>query len=328
LFFVTYFDTKFTCMNRRNFVKTSSLAAAAAFVPSIPSLSAAAASRQFKLCINPGNIGVRADQKDLLRMAIQYGYEAIISMPEQLAKFSEKEMTDFTDERKKNKIGWGSTNLPVDFRKDEQAFKKGLAELPQHAKALKFAEARLMNTWIMPTHPTLSYTPNMKQHAARLKACAKVIGDYGIKLGLEYVGPKTLMAKDRYAFIRTMGECKELIDTINESNVGIQLDTFHWYCAEDTAEDILSLRPEQIITVDLNDARAGLTRDTQIDGTRELPLATGVIDMKTFLQSLVKIGYAGPVRTEPFNQVIRDMEDEQALKVNMESLQKAVALLG
>ena len=184
-----------------------------------------------------------------------------------------------------------------------------------------------MNTWIMPTHPTLSYTANMKQHADRLRQCAKVLGEYGIRLGLEYVGPKTLMSRSRYSFIRTMGECRELISNIGEPNVGLVLDSFHWYCAEDTAEDILSLTPSDIVTVDLNDARSDLTRDLQIDGTRELPTATGVIDLKAFLNSLVAIGYDGPVRTEPFNQPIRDMEEDKALQVNMESLKKALDLL-
>ncbi|MFY0655012.1 MAG: sugar phosphate isomerase/epimerase [Cyclobacteriaceae bacterium] len=283
--------------------------------------------RKFTLCLNPGNIGVKADQNQVLDMAIKYGYEAITPMVDQLAKFSDDELKAFNKKRKKNKIEWGSAGLPVQFRNDEERFQKDLSNLSIMAKALQAAGGTRMNTWIMPTHPSLSYTANMKQHAERLKQCAKVLAQYDIKLGLEYVGPKTLMARSRYPFIRTMGECLELISNIGETNVGLVLDSFHWYCAEDGAEDILNLKPSQIVTVDLNDARSDLSRDDQIDGTRELPAATGVIDVKTFLQSLIDIGYDGPVRTEPFNQSIRDMEDQKALQFNMESLQKALGLL-
>ena len=283
--------------------------------------------RKFSLCLNPGNIGVKADQKQLLQMAIKYGYESIIVMPDQLVEFTEDEMKKFNKERIKNNIAWGSGVIPVQFRNDEATFQKGLADLPKFARALQAAGATRMNTWIMPTHPTLSYTANMKQHADRLRMCAKVLGEYRISLGLEYVGPKTLMAAQRYPFIRTMGECLELIANIGEPNVGLVLDSFHWYCAEDSAQDILNLTPKDIITVDLNDARSDLTRDLQIDGTRELPTATGVIDLEAFLKALVTIGYDGPVRTEPFNQPIRDMEDEKALEFNMESLKKAMGLL-
>lgn len=283
--------------------------------------------RKFSLCLNPGNIGVKADQKQLLQMAIKYGYESIIAMPEQLVEFSEDEMKEFNKERIENNITWGSGVIPVQFRKDEATFRKGLADLSKYAKALQIAGVTRMNTWIMPTHPTLSYIANMKEHADRLRLCAVILGQYDIRLGLEYVGPKTLMARQRYPFIRTMGECLELIKNIGQPNVGLVLDSFHWYCAEDSAEDIMKLTPADIVTVDLNDARSDLTRDLQIDGTRELPTATGVIDLKAFLESLIAIGYDGPVRTEPFNQPIRDMEDEKALQFNMDSLKKALELI-
>lgn len=283
--------------------------------------------RKFSLCLNPGNIGVKADQKQLLQMAIKYGYESMIAMPDQLAEFSEDEMKKFNKERIKNGIAWGSGVIPVQFRKDKVTFQKGLDDLPKYAKALQAAGVTRMNTWIMPTHPTLAYTANMKQHADRLRMCAKILSEYDIRLGLEYVGPKTLMSRSRYPFIRTMGECLELIANIGEPNVGLVLDSFHWYCAEDSAEDILNLTPKDIVTVDINDARADLTRDLQIDGTRELPTVTGVIDLKAFLEALVAIGYDGPVRTEPFNQPIRDMEAEKALNYNMSTLKKALELL-
>ena len=283
--------------------------------------------RKFRLCLNPGIIGVKADQKEALRMADQYGYEAIISMPKQLMQWSEKELNAFNKERLKKNISWGSTNLPIEFRKDEETFKKGLADLPKYAEVLQKAGSTRMNTWILPMHPNLSYTPNMKQHADRLGQCARILDDYEITLGLEYVSQKTTIATQRFPFIRTMSETAELIENINSPNVGYVLDAIHWYCAEDTADDIKKLRPEQIVTVDLNDGKAGLTRDTLLNLERELPLATGIIDLKPFVQALVDIGYDGPVRTEPFNKALNEMDDEKALEVNMKSLQKVLSLL-
>ncbi len=169
-----------------------------------------------------------------------------------------------------------------------------------------------MNTWIMPTHPDLSYMANFRQHATRLREIAKILGHHGIRLGLEYVGPKTLMARSRFPFLRTLGETQALIAEIGENNMGLVLDSFHWYCAEDTKADLLTLKNSDIVACDLNDARSDLTRDAQIDGTRELPGATGVIDLKTFLEALVEIGYDGPVRAEPCNQALRDMENAEA----------------
>jgi sugar phosphate isomerase/epimerase len=125
-----------------------------------------------------------------------------------------------------------------------------------------------------------------------------------------------------------MKEGKELIGEIGESNVGFVLDSFHWFCANDTIEDIRTLKPEDIITCDINDARDGFTRIEQQDGKRELPMATGQINMKDFMQGILDIGYDGPVRTEPFNKVLNDMENDEALQVNMNAIKKAMATCG
>jgi predicted xylose isomerase-like sugar epimerase len=57
-------------------------------------------------------------------------------------------------------------------------------------------------------------------------------------------------------------------------------------------------------------------------------MATGVINTKDFLQGIIDIGYAGPVRTEPFNQALNEMENEVALKLNRESITKSLATVG
>ena len=281
----------------------------------------------FRMCLNPGNIGVTANQRSLLDLAIEYGFRAITSMPEQLSDMSSDDLKEMLVRMEENDISWGSGNLPVQFREDESRFQADLQTLPSLAAALERAGATRMNTWIMPTHSELTYNKNFEQHAERLAGCANVLKDHGIRLGLEYVGPKTLLTRSRYPFLRSMAECRELINEIGTGNVGLVLDSFHWYCAEDSADDIRALTPADIVTVDLNDARRDLSRDDQIDGTRELPGATGKINLKSFLQALVDIGYEGPVRAEPFNQPLREMEDREAVQKTYEAMERCFALV-
>lgn len=313
---------------RRAFLKTASALTVAGLAAPWPRLFAGStAARSFKLCLNPGALGVAATQQTLLHLAIQHGYEAMVSMPDQLLAFSDAEWSSLLGAMQEHGISWGSTNLTVEFREDEATFQEGLAALPQYASVLEKAGAARMNTWILPAHPELTYSANFQRHAARLRACARILGDHGIRLGLEYVGPKTSLVRGRYPFLRTMAETRELIDAIGEPNVGLVLDSFHWYCAEDTVADILALTNDDVVTCDLNDARSELSRDEQIDGTRELPGATGVIDLKGFLTALVEIGYDGPVRAEPFNQTLRDMDDQDALRTTYEAMTKTFDLV-
>ena len=76
---------------------------------------------------------------------------------------------------------------------------------------------------------------------------------------------------------------------------------------------------------DLNDAPAGIPIDEQIDNRRELPAATGVIDLKSFLGVLVEIGYDGPIRAEPFNKALNDMDDREAVAATAKALRIAFA---
>ena len=207
-------------------------------------------TRKFKMGINPGAIGVKLDQNQLLDKASEYGFESIVAYSGTLAEWSDGQIDEFVGKMKSKNISWGASGLPVDFRKDKATHKKGLDGLPKHAEALQKAGVTRMSTWIMPTNDDLTYLENFKQHSKRLKEIAKILGVYDIRFGLEYVGPKTLMARDKYSFIHTLAECKELYKSTGEPNIGVQLDSFHWFCAGDTKADLLSLSNEDIITVD------------------------------------------------------------------------------
>ena len=61
---------------------------------------------------------------------------------------------------------------------------------------------------------------------------------------------------------------------------------------------------------------------------RELPCATGVIDLKAFLGALVKIGYDGPVRAEPFKAELRRLPPEEAVDRTAKAMKRAMQLVG
>jgi sugar phosphate isomerase/epimerase len=109
--------------------------------------------------------------------------------------------------------------------------------------------------------------------------------------------------------------------------LGLVLDSWHWWHAGETAQDVLLLNASEVVAVDLNDALAGIPKDLQVDGQRELPCATGVIAVGPFLNALNQIGYDGPVRAEPFNQAVRQMTKDAACKAAAVALRQAFALV-
>ena len=225
------------------------------------------------------------------------------------------------------KVRWGPAGLPVEFRADEAKFQADLKEPPSKALAMREAGVTRVGTWLRPMHAELTYSANFRQHVRRLHECGKVLADTGQRLGFEYVGPKTLWSSSRYAFIHTTAETKELNAEIGLDNLGVVLDSWHWYAAEESVEDLRSLKKDDVVASDLNDAPKGIPVSQQIDNQRELPAATGVIDLKTFLGALIEMGYDGPIRAEPFNRKLNNMEDEMAVASTAKAMRRAFALV-
>jgi sugar phosphate isomerase/epimerase len=284
--------------------------------------------RKFTQDLRGGAIGVKADQREAIRLAHQHGFESVSPDPQYIAKLSDSERNELVAELKQKNLVWGSAGLPVEFRKDELTFRGGADNLPKLAEALQKAGVTRVGTWLMPCHDELTYVTNFRQHAKRLRECARILKDHGQRFGLEYVGPKTLWSSKRFSFVHSMAETKELIAEIAVDNMGFILDSWHWYTAHETVEDLHSLTNQDIVACDLNDAPTGLEIDEQIDNQRELPAATGVIDVAAFLNALVDIGYDGPVRAEPFNQTLNKMDNEEATAATSKAIKKAFALIG
>lgn len=315
-----------TCsMNRRTFTALSGITAAHVSLGGIA--QAADSVRMFKN-LGAGHLGVDANQRESIEYAARFGFGGTNPNVLELEKFSEGERKDIVSLLKGKNLRWGANGLPVQFRQHEDQFREGMRALPTRAAILQEVGVTRVATWVMPGHDELTYRENFERHRTRLRECALVLRDHGIRLGLEFVGPQTLMNRFRYPFIHTQQEMMELCHAIDTGNMGLLLDAWHWYTSHGTVEELKTLTNETIVNVHVNDAPAGREINEQIDSERELPGATGVIDLKSFMEFLVSIDYDGPVTVEPFNQPLREMDNEEALQKTIESLNHTFGLIG
>ena len=315
--------------NRRGFIKSSSIASLGLIslsqnLYSMDKLS----SRKMKISLMPGTVGINVNTYELLDLAIKNKFESIYPLINDLKKMSTMELSDYLDKMASNSISFDVSILPVDFSQTDSVFNNGIKVLKDYCNVMRKIDSVGFCRWIMPTSNNLTYLKNFKIHKERLKECAKIIGDNDMKLGLEFVGPKTLMARDQFSFIRTINELRELISEIDERNVGYQLDTFHLYCANHSIEDLRFLNKDDIIMCQLNDAVNGRTRDEQIDLERNLPGKTGLIDTAPFLNFLQEVGYDRTVSAEPFNKDLNKMNNEEAAKTTYDSIKNSFVNAG
>jgi sugar phosphate isomerase/epimerase len=310
-------------ISRRAFCR-SAIAAAAALQFAGPFSRASQAEGKVKFFKNfaPGHIGVRANQQRALEYAVKYGFEGISPDTGEFQNKSASEIREWLGLMKEKGIRYGAGGLSVEFRRDEDRFKNDLAGLPRQAGLLKQLGVTRVATWITPGSRELTYRQQFELLTKRFREVAKVLNDNDIRLGLEFVGPRTSRSRSRFAFISTHIEMMELVEAIGTGNVGLLLDSWHWYTSHGTVDELLELSNNDVVHLHVNDAPAGIDVDKQVDNRRALPATTGVIDLKGFINAMVKIGYDGPVECEPFDRELRQMEPDAAVNKTSESLNR------
>lgn len=238
-------------------------------------------------------LGKLESTEQFIELAAKYGFEAVDI--DALALVESHSIDGARELLGKHGLVVGSIGLPVEWRGSEERFRADLPKLTQAAAAAAALGCTSCCTYVLPS-TDLNAAHFMALATRRLRTCAQILGAYGIRLGLEFVGPHHLRTRWKHPFIWTVEETLDWIDAIGESNVGLLYDAYHWYTNGLTAADIEKLRPEQIVHVHINDAPDVPVEDV-LDNGRVYP-GEGVIDLAGFLQALEKIGYKGAVSQE------------------------------
>jgi len=236
------------------------------------------------------------DLESLIRLASEHGFGAVDTSGEELETLiAARGLSGAQALLKEYGVQIGSIGLSVEWRTTEEAFRSGLTRLTRDAEAAAALGCKACCTYVLPStdHNAAHF---MALATRRLRTCAQVLGAYGISLGLEFVGPHHLRTRWKNPFVWDLPSTLDWIDTINEKNVGLLFDAYHWYTNEHTIEDILNLKVEQIVHVHINDA-PDIAVSEVLDNGRLYP-GEGVIDLAGFLRALKQIGYTGAISQE------------------------------
>lgn len=270
-----------------------------------------------------GALGFRLPFKQAVEAAKIGGFQGvdidIVEIEKTLKSKSIEEIKHFVEENGLKLGGWG---LPVSFRGDEETYQRDLKKLRKYTQIAEELGCYRIFTWVLPFSDELSFDENFEFHVKRFRPIAEILENHGCHLGLEFIGPRTSRVGHKYEFIYTMDGMLRLCRAIGTKNLGLLLDSWHWYTSYGKLTQLRKLKREQVIYVHINDAPAGVTIEEQIDNIRCLPGETGVIDLAGFLQALEEIGYEGPVTSEPFSKKLRAMSVIDAVKLAGESLDK------
>lgn len=215
----------------------------------------------------------------------------------------------------------GAWGLPVAWRDD--TWLDDVARLPKLAELAQALGANRTSTWCPPSSTERTFKENFDWHVERYRRIAETLKPYGIRFGIEFIGPQTLRPADQHAFIYTMEGMLELADTIGTGNVGLLLDAWHLYTSGGSLDDLDKISNDQVVNVHVNDAPEGLTMATYDDHDRRLPMETNVMDLPGFMHKLKTMNYDGPVTAEPFSKRLNAMDDPmEAAKITASYMDK------
>lgn len=259
--------------------------------------------------LNAGAIGIR-----------NYSLEASLSLARQTGfaglDFSIQEAARLAKDRgigrvkqlfAESGIQPGAWAPPVNWQGD--SWRADLDNLPRFADVAAELGALRASTWCPPSSAEREFDANFSWHVERLGAIAQVLKPYGIRFGIEFIGPQSLRPSDRHSFIYSMEGMMELARAIDAGNVGLLLDAWHLHTSGGAVDDLDKISKQDIVNVHVNDAPVGLSMAEYDDHDRRLPMETGVLPLTDFMHKLVELGYDGPVTPEPFSKRVNAIED-------------------
>jgi sugar phosphate isomerase/epimerase len=267
--------------------------------------------------LSPGAVGVRCTLAEALHLAPRGGFQGVdLDIPAAQQWGGPQEAAKrFADAGLK----MGGFGLPVQWNADLEEYRRSLEALGPVAEYAAAAGCNRTCTWVPSWCDHMPYEQAFEWHVERFLPIARVLKQHGCRLGLEFLGPKTLRAGKEHEFISNMSCMLGLCRSIGD-NVGLLLDAWHWYTSRGTLEELRQLTDTDVVYIHISDAPANVPVDEHLDNVRRLPGETGVIDLTGFLRALHGIGCTAPVTPEPFVPRLAQLPPEEAVQTVGEAL--------
>ncbi len=277
----------------------------------------------------PGTIGIRnINLADSITLARKAGFEGVSFDIFEAKAYSDANGVDALKDLFGEIIPgvWNTgVNWQDDEKRDEQIETlKTVLDLANELGSLN------VTTGIMPANNDRPYDAQYEFCLTRFRPLAQALDAGNVRIGIEFITPKTLRDQFTFQFIYKMTDMLAFAKEVY-GNVGVLFDVWHHYCAHGTLEDMDVLTAKDVQLVHTNDAPLGLEIDEQQDLSRTLPMATGVIPAVAMLQKLNEIGVSVGVAAEPFSkevEAIAATDPLQAAKITQEANEKLFVAAG
>ena len=268
-------------------------------------------------------VGDVGDDEGLISRAARYGFATVDLDPSGLIET--RGVDGARELLERHGMGLGSALLPVEWRADEERFRRDLVPLAGKLETAAALGAASFWTYLLPSvdEDPASY---LAKGTRRLRLCAELLEAFGFRLALEFLAPRDLRGRWKHPLLWSIGQTMDWIGAIDRPNLGLLLDSFHWHAAGHGVDDILRLRPNEVVHVHLGDA-PDIPIENLPDDDRLYP-GEGVIDLRGFLGALKNIGYKGIVAQEVLSPAPPKAPPEELLERSKKGFDRLFGELG
>lgn len=308
-------------MDRRTFMKavagsaTLSLAGRASAAETGMYVSMRTQNGFWKPGTPPGTGGVlpTSDWEGLARSAARLGYGGVDFLLMPLLQAGEEKVRAVLSELKL-KTGFVAGRVNP-FGGDDATFQAALKDFDDHCRFVRAIGCPLM-TLVMRSSSDTPKDEWRKITLDRARAMSVSMERHQVKMAFEFFGPLHYRTQFKYEFIYKMPEAIEWCKDAGP-NWGVCLDSWHWYHAGGTYEDIIAAGKSRINSVHISDAKVQPPEEVR-DSERLLPGA-GVIPLTRMLEAAMKIGYEGHVSPEPLGWFGPEVTADEGGRIVLES---------
>jgi 2-keto-myo-inositol isomerase len=134
-------------------------------------------------------------------------------------------------------------------------------------------------------------TEVIEESVRTLTEVSGIAEPFGVRLAFEFLGQTDCS-------VQTLALADEIVRRTARENIGLVIDSFHFYAGGSTIESIEALDPARLFIFHINDAE-DLPREQLEDRHRLLP-GLGILPLKEIISALRRIGYDRVASVEIF----------------------------
>jgi len=245
-----------------------------------------------KIALN-GATTMHADLETDIKAANLAGFELIEIWASKLREFLKSKTTaDLKMLLEENNLEPYSINSieHITFRTNEE-YQKIKAETEEFSKVAE--EIGCPYVVVVPGKlPADATQEKIAEESVRvLNELGDISEKHNVSLAFEFLGQTDCS-------VQTLDFCKEIVEKVNRKNIGLVIDTFHFYVGNSSFEAIETLNPEKLFIFHINDAE-DLPKEKLTDAHRLYP-GLGILPIKEIKERFDKIGYDRMVSIEIF----------------------------